>query len=168
MRLAGINTIDEANQFLDSTYWNKFNEQFAVSPASANDAHRPLLEEQDLKKILSHKDRRVLSKNLEVQYDNVIYQIVLKKPSWILRKAVVTIITTLEDEVFIEHNGKDLPFKIFSKQEALGKVIDSKSIDTFFKEKKERKVPDDHPWKKQGLAANKKKQCKMASQGGNV
>ena len=52
LRLAGINTIDEANQFLDSTYWNKFNEQFAVPPASANNAYRPLLEEHDLKKIV--------------------------------------------------------------------------------------------------------------------
>ena len=98
----------------------------------------------------------------------MIYQIVLKNPSWILRKAIVTIITTLEGEIFIEHNGKDLPFKIFSKQEVSGKVIGSKSIDSFFKEKKERKVPDDHPWKKQGRAANKMKQYKTASQGGNV
>lgn len=164
LRLAGICAMKEANQFLDNIYWDIFNKKFAVPPASAKDAHRPLLKEHDLKKILSRKEHGTLSKNLEVQYDNVIYQIVLKNPSWKLRQAIVTIITTLEGEIFIEHNGKDLPFKILSKQEVSGKVIDCKKIDSFFKEKKERKVPDDHPWKKQGRAANKMKQYEMASQ----
>ena len=166
LRLAGISTMQEANQFLDSIYWDLFNKKFAVPPASTKDAHRALLKEHDLKKILSYKDQGILSKNLEVQYDNVIYQITLKNPSWKLRRAIVTIITTLDGEIFIEHNGKDLPYKIHSKQTASGKVIGSKSIDTFFKEKKERKVPDDHPWKKQGRAAHKMKQYKTASQGG--
>lgn len=164
LRLAGINTIDEANKFLDNVYWDTYNDKFAVPPESPMDAHRELLQEHELKKILSHKKQGTLSKNLEVQCDNVIYQIVLENPSWKLRKAKVTIIKGIDEEVYIEHNGKNLPFKILSRQEICGKTVDSKEIDTFFKEKKTRKVPYDHPWNKQGWATAKMKQYTTASQ----
>lgn len=162
LRLAGINTIDAANEYLDEVYWDKFNRQFAVPPESLENAHRELLPEQDLEKILSHKKQGTLSINLEVQCDNVIYQIVQQTPSWRLRKAKVTIIKTLDGDVYIEHNGKNLPFKVISQQEICGKVVDAKKIDTFFKEKKARKVPFDHPWHKEGRALAKIKAYKAA------
>jgi hypothetical protein len=113
---------------------------------------------------LSHKKGGTLSKNLEVQCDNVIYQIISENSSWRLRKAKVTIIKGLDGEVYIEHNGKNLPFKILSGQETCGKEVDSKQIDIFLKEKKARKVPDDHPWKKQGRAKARMMQYKTTSQ----
>lgn len=166
LRLAGINTIDKANEYLDNVYWKAYNDKFAVPPESTKDAHRELLREHDLKKILSHKKERTLSKNLEVQCDNVIYQIVLKSPSWSLRKAKVTIMQGIDGEVYIEYKGKNLPFKILSRQEISGKVVDLKEIDTFFKEKKARKAPYDHQWNKEGRATEKMKRYKIASQGG--
>jgi transposase len=158
LRLEGINTIDEANEYLDNVYWNKFNNQFTVTPESSKDAHRELLPEQNLKKILSYKKQGTLSKNLEVQFDNVIYQIVQKNQSRRFQKTKVTIIKTIEGEIYIEHNGKDLPFKVFSQQKICGKIIDSKKIDTFFKEKKTKKVSFYHPWKKEGRARAKMNQ----------
>jgi len=158
LRLEGINTIDEANEYLDNLYWEKFNNQFAVSPESSKNAHRELLPEHDLKKILSDKQQGTLSKNLEVQFDNVIYQIVQETPSRYLQRAKITIIKTLDGEVYIEYNGKNLPFKVFSQQEISGKIIDSKKIDTFFKEKKTTKVSFRHPWNKEGRARAKMNQ----------
>jgi len=167
LRLQGINTMEEANEYLDNVYWDKFNKQFAVSPESSKDAHRKLLPVHNLKKILSYRQQGKLSKNLEVQCDNVIYQIVQKTPSRRLQKARVTIIKTIDGEVYIEHNGKNLPFKVFSQQEICGKIVDSKKIDTFFKEKKIKKVPFSHPWKKGGSWAikNHSKRNKRTSQG---
>lgn len=158
LRLAGISTMEKANEFLDNFYWDRYNNKFAVSPASSNNAHRALLPEHDLKRILSHKKQGTLSKNLEVQSENIIYQILVEKPSWKLRKAKVTIIKGIDGDVYIEHNGKKLPFKILSRVEVCGKVINSKDIDTFFKEKKERIVPDSHPWRQRGRALAKIKQ----------
>lgn len=157
LRLAGINTMDEANKFLDNVYWDIYNKQFAVLPESPRDAHRELLPEHNLEKILSCKKQGTLSKNLEVQSDNIIYQIVLKNPSWKLRHAKVTIIKAINGRVYIEHNGKNLPFKIFSEQKAYGNIVNPKQIDTFLKEKKTRKVPHTHPWKQQGRAEARKK-----------
>ncbi len=147
LRIAEINSIDKANEFLDGFYWDLYNNKFAVAAASSIDAHRTLLPEHDLNKILSRKRQGKLSKNLEVQCDNVIYQVVLEKASRRLQKATVTIIKGLDGRIYIEHDGESLPFKIFSEQEAPGKIVSSKNIDTFFKEKKERKVLKNHPWK---------------------
>lgn len=164
LRLAGISTMDEANQFLDRIYWDVYNKKFAIEAESPKDAHRDLLPEHDLKKILSHKKEGTLSKNLEVQCDNVIYQITLKNPSWCLRKAKVTIIKGIDGEVHIEYNGKDLPFKFFSEQESSGKTVDLKEIDSFFREKKIRKVSYNHPYNQQGRAEAKIKQYRKVLQ----
>lgn len=161
LRLRGISTIDQANEFLDTTYWNVYNNKFAVTAESPKNAHRELLPEHDLKKILSNKTQGTLSKNLEVQRNNIIYQIILESQSSCLRKAKVTIIKGLDGEVYIEHKGKNLPFKVLSRQEVCGKVVNSKDLDTFFKEKINRTVPNSHPWKQQGRAVAKRKQCGM-------
>ena len=78
LRIRGISNTEAANKFVDEVYWDTFNVKFAVSPESSEDVHRELLLEHDLKKILSIKKQGTLSKNLEVQYGNVIYQIEIK------------------------------------------------------------------------------------------
>lgn len=158
LRLAGISTIEKANKFLDDVYWNAYNNKFAILPESRKNAYRELLQEHDLKRILSCKKQRTLSKNLEVQCDNVIYQIISENPSWKLRRAKVTIIKGMDGEVHIEHNGKNLPFRIYSGQEVCGKEVNSKEVDRFLKEKIKRKVPYNHIWNQQGRAVLKMKQ----------
>ena len=59
--------MEKANEFLDDFYWDRYNNKFAVSTESSNNAHRALLPEHDLNKILSRKKKGTLSKNLEVQ-----------------------------------------------------------------------------------------------------
>jgi transposase len=79
MRLVGINDIHRANEFL-LTFWDPFNEKFSIPPRNPVSAHRPLLPEHRLERILCKKENRKISKNLEIQYNNVIYQITLDKP----------------------------------------------------------------------------------------
>jgi hypothetical protein len=155
LRLAGISTIDEANRFLDEGYWEKNNLKFAIEPASSDDVHRKLLQEHNLNRILCLKEQRTLSKNLELQYENKIYQIVPNIPSWSLRKARVTIIIGLEKEMSIEYKGKDLSFRSICEQEVKGQEVDSKRIDNFLKTKKAVKVSIHHPWSQEGRAIAK-------------
>lgn len=146
LRLAGISTIEDANKFLPM-YWEKHNKKFAVAAASEEKAHRILTREHDLDRILCRKSQRVITKNLELQHNNIIYQILIKNPSWSLRGAKVTIIETLDGQVHIEYKGKDLPFNVFSEQEFMGAEVDSKEIDRFLKKKHQYGVsPHNHPW----------------------
>jgi hypothetical protein len=146
LRLAGINTIEKGNKFLE-TYWDKHNEKFSILPEDGRNAHRKMLPEHDLSRIFCHREYRKVSKNLELQYDNVIYQIILEKPSKHLCGAQVTVIKKLGGEISIEYKGKQLPFQIYGEQEYVGKEINSKEIERFLKERETRKIPQNHPWK---------------------
>jgi len=68
MRLEGISSIEESNAFL-ATYMEKHNQKFAVSPASDEDANRPVMHsKEELDLIFSKHHKRKLSKNLSLQY----------------------------------------------------------------------------------------------------
>lgn len=75
LRLAEISDIETANKFL-LEFVNKYNQKFAVEPKEKNDAHRLLnFSEDELNTIFSIQTTRTASKNLELSYDNTIYQI---------------------------------------------------------------------------------------------
>ena len=54
-------------------------QRFAVAPRAAESAHRPLGKGEDLDRVLTLCERRTLSKNLTLSYNNVIYQIKTKR-----------------------------------------------------------------------------------------
>jgi hypothetical protein len=58
-----------------------YNQRFAVAPRSAESAHRPLAKGEDVERVLTLCERRTLSKNLTLSYNNVIYQIKTKVTS---------------------------------------------------------------------------------------
>lgn len=168
MRLAGISTIKEGNRFLPH-FLKEFNQQFMVQPRDQNDAHRALLPEQNLKRILCIKSQRKVTKNLEVQYNNEVYQIILEKPSRSLIKAEVTMLEGLDGQVSIEHQGKPLPFKLFSQQEANGEVVHSKEIDRFVNKINHHKKPStNHPWIQEGRVEARVRRSQSISSGGRV
>jgi hypothetical protein len=72
MRLRAISSAAEANAYLPE-FIRDYNRRFAVSSRSAEDAHRPLSATQDLTRILSWCETRVLSKNLTLSYDGRVY-----------------------------------------------------------------------------------------------
>lgn len=148
LRLANISTIEEANRFLEGCWWDAFNAKKEKAPADPEDAHRKIGPEHDLSMIFSQKSIRKVTKNLEIQYKNIIYQLRLKKPGRSMRGAQVTVIEKLNGCVLIEYKGQLLPFEIFGSQKCTGIEVNSKEINRFLKESKERKVSKDHPWKR--------------------
>jgi len=75
LRLAGISTIDGANQFLaTSKFLDNHNARFAVAAAQSGDAHRPTLG-YDLNAILCFKSTRVVANDFVVQFKRRIFQI---------------------------------------------------------------------------------------------
>src|SRR6266542_4457112 len=71
MRLRGISNMAAANAYAPE-FIADLNARFAVVPTSPEDAHRPLLPQDDLARILTVQELRVLSKNLTLQYDNAV------------------------------------------------------------------------------------------------
>jgi hypothetical protein len=152
MRLRGISSIEESNLYLPH-FIESFNQKFAVVAASNTNAHRPLLAREDLKQILVVKESRVLSKNLTLSYNRVIYQIVTRRPAYTMRRATVIVCENSRAEISILYKGKKLDYCIYHKQPRQSEVKDSKQIamEGFKPVKKKGKKfipPSDHPWRK--------------------
>jgi hypothetical protein len=74
LRLAGINTIQAANDFLEEVYIPFVNERFSVKPACQVDAHRPA-DDFDLDAIFSHQETRVVTRDYTISFNTQAYQI---------------------------------------------------------------------------------------------
>ena len=155
LRLQGISTIEKANDFVPA-YLEDFKRRFAVQPRSSHDVHRPLLySEDELDIFFSRQEMRILSKNLTLQYNKVIYQIQTTRPTYALRKAQVIVCENARGHITILYKGKSLDFKIFHKQQRQAEVLTSKNIDAHFTQKKNSHKPaPDHPWRKYNRRIN--------------
>jgi hypothetical protein len=90
LRLGGISSLEQANAYLPE-FIAAYNKRFAVAPRSTESAHRSLSKGADLDRILTLCERRTLSKNLTLSYNNVIYQIKTKRCAYTMRQAHVEV-----------------------------------------------------------------------------
>ena len=145
MRLHNICTIEEANAFLPE-FIEDFNRRFAKPPLDSNNAHRPLLATHNLDRILCLKHERHLSKNLTLQYKNVIYQIITARESYALRKAGVIVLEMPNGEVSVEYRGKPLKAKPYNQVQARTEVVSAKELISVLQQKPQRRPGPHHPW----------------------
>lgn len=145
LRLRGISDPQAGNAYLPE-FREDFNRRFAVIPRSSHNAHRPLLQTDNLDVILTRQKTGTLSKNLTVQFNQVIYQIQSDRPTYTLRKAQVTLCENAQGEVTILYKNKPLAYSIFRKPVRQSQVVDTKTLDT---QLKTPFVPaPDHPWRR--------------------
>lgn len=153
MRLRGISDIDHANVFVNE-FREDYNHRFAVAARSSHNAHRPLLETENLDLILSQQESRTLSKNLTVQFNQVIYQVQSNRPDYTLRNAQVTVYENAKGEVTILYKNKPLTYAIYQKSPRQAEVADTKTLD------RQLKIPKppapNHPWRHYGTHLNGK------------
>jgi len=150
MRIAKISNIEAANAFLPS-FLKKFNQKFAKAPIDPINAHKPLLPSQNLDRIFCLKDIRRLSKNLTLQYDNVIYQVIADRREYMLRKAEVMVLKTKDGTVSIEHRGKRLTAVPYHKMQARAEEVSAKELMEKLAEKgtqNKYRPGRRHPWKR--------------------
>jgi len=151
MRIAKICTIEAANAFLPQ-FLDDFNQKFAKAPQDPRNAHRPLLDTHNLSRIFCLKDKRQISKSLTLQYDNVIYQVIVSEGlAYTLRKAQVDVLETKDGKVSIEYRGKPLTVVPYHQMQSQVEVVSSKELVVRLVEKAEAKSrykPScKHPWK---------------------
>ena len=75
MRVAGVKSIEEANQYLQEDYLAWWNQELTVEPANADDAHRPLDKSHNLAASLSHVETRQVRNDYTLQWESAFYQI---------------------------------------------------------------------------------------------
>jgi transposase len=100
LRLAGIATLEAANQFLEA-YLPRYNQRFAVSPAQAADLHRPRPAGGELDRILCIKTTRCLRNDFTIAHQGQLYQI-----HDTVRATHVQVEERLDGTVRIRHHGR--------------------------------------------------------------
>ena len=164
MRLLNIRNREDGNAYLPK-FMDDFNARFADEPRSSVDAHRKLTAKDDLAHILTWQEQRTVSKNLTVQFQNVVYQIQTERPTYALRKAIVTICIDFKQNFSLLYNGKALPYNIFYKQTKQSEVVLAKDLNNTIQLKPHKPAPD-HPWRTFSLS-NKSRDV-TAARGGDI
>ena len=174
MRLLGIATIEAANRFLEEIYLPRLEQKFAIEPASAVDAHRPV-KGYDLDAILSVQEARRVRNDYTVQVDGVAWQIERGEIAGGLRQGKVIVERRLDGSLrlrwgdrYLKYHRPQLackikPFRDGNKVEAAAGVgvaplregsLRSPSLHSapptpaLPKPKAPPKPSPDHPWRK--------------------
>lgn len=146
MRLKGINTMEQANTYLPE-FIAFFNRKFAVAPKDKANVHRSLLTTEKLDQILCEKHSRVLSKQLTVSYQNRQYQIITKRPTYAMRYAPVEVRETVEGQITITYQKKQLEYVVIHQQPK-AEIVDSKQLNLRVDEiVKAHKPAINHSWR---------------------
>jgi len=158
LRLRSLSTLAAANAYLPE-FIAAYNARFAVAPRSAEPAHRSLGKGEDLERILTLCERRTLSKNLTLSYNNVIYQIKTKRSAYTMRQAHVEVREKHSGEITIEYKQQPLAYTIYQEQQQ-GKVIEAKLLQPAAAraaarpKQKRGPVPQSHPWRRFDFTEN--------------
>lgn len=102
MRLVGIKSIDEANEFL-KTYLPKYNKRFRKKPASEADLHGATPQSRELDRIFCIREERTLRNDFTINHKGKRYQI-----EEATRAQTVVVEERLDGTIHISYKGRDL------------------------------------------------------------
>jgi len=75
LRLLGINTIQEANKFLEDRYWADFNKKFEVKAMYKEDLHRDIPKGLKLDRILCIRSEHAVGNDNTIRHNKKFYQL---------------------------------------------------------------------------------------------
>ncbi len=171
LRLAGINDIEAGNAFLP-TYIEAHNRRFAVIARNQINAHRQALPPKDrLDLLFSFQVERRLSKNLELSYKNVIYQVKTSLRGYRLQGATVTVCEDVEGQVRLLYQGKVLSYNCQQKSTRVSPIVNAKQLDKVLDEvikhdgrSQGTKPKQGHPWRQYELYELTASKAKLTGQ----
>jgi len=142
MRLAGIKSIDEANEFL-RTFLPKYNRKFKKPAASEANLHRPAPHSREIDRVLCIKEERTVRNDYTVIYGSKLYQI-----EKVTRAKKVMVEQRLDGTLHITYNGQDLE----CREITVAPVKEKPQVVFVKPDRKPWIPPSDHPWRKPFLS----------------
>jgi transposase len=109
LRVAGVKTLKEANQYLEETYLVWWERELTVDPAHSDNAHRPLDKSHRLEASLSHVETRQVRNDYTIALDAELYQIQRQAVVSGLRKASVRVEKRLDGSIAVRFGERYLP-----------------------------------------------------------
>jgi len=108
LRVAGAETLEQANAYLETEFISWWNQTLTVVPASPDDAHRPLDKTHSLAASLSYVESRQVRNDYTIQVDNQTYQIARADIQTGLRKATVRVEMRLDGSLAVRFRDRYL------------------------------------------------------------
>jgi hypothetical protein len=157
MRVAGIDSMEAANRFLEEVFIPFWNERFTVEPATAVDVHRPLYDDVDLPRLFAETEERVVRSDFTFRYKNQWYQIGEAEAQPGMSRTKVTIEIRLDGqrrfrwrESYLTPMAIAAPAKPEKTSAAIAKPPTTSP-------KRGRPIPADHPWRTRPFLVGKAK-----------
>jgi len=111
MRVAGVRTMEQANQYLLHDYLVWWERELTVEPASPDDAHRKLERSHSLAASLSHVETRQVRSDYTLRWDGKLYQIERQAVTTGLRRANVRVEKRLDGSLAVRYGERYLPVR---------------------------------------------------------
>ena len=142
MRLKGIRTKDEANEFLDEGYLRRYNERFSVQAAKKQDLHQKV-GKVELKRVLCIKAVRAVRNDYTISYSGRLYQILEKT-----RAQTITVEEQYNGTIKLYNDKEQLRCKEIVCRPYDGKMVKKREEKRIEQAGKQWIPPADHPWRK--------------------
>jgi hypothetical protein len=111
MRVAGVKTLEQANQYLEETYLVWWERELTVEPAHSDDAHRSLDKSHNLAASLSHVETRQVRNDYTIPLEAEWYQIERQAVVSELRKANVRVEKRLDGSIAVRFGERYPPVR---------------------------------------------------------
>jgi hypothetical protein len=112
MRVAGVKTLEEANQYLEQDYLAWWDRELTVEPSNSDNAHRPLDKSHNLAASLSHVETRQVENNYTLRFEAQLYQIERSAIVSGLRRATVRVEKRLDGSLAVRYGERYLPVTV--------------------------------------------------------
>jgi transposase len=129
MRLSGINSMDQAKDFLPG-FMDRYNERFAVPPRDEAPAHRPWTKTaDDLDLALATREERVLSKSLTFGYGGKKYCVQTQGPGTSMRGGKVVVHRFADGRLRFSYKERVLSCTAYGTYAVPERAEDEKTLD---------------------------------------
>lgn len=109
MRVAGVKTIAQANQYLIEDYLAWWERELTVEAANPDDAHRPLEKSHNLGASLSYVETRQVRPDYTLRWDGRLFQVERRGITTGLRGANVRVEKRLDGSLAVRYGERYLP-----------------------------------------------------------
>ncbi len=129
LRLRGINDVEAANTFAPE-FIADYNRRFARAARSEHDAHRPLQASDDLARIFSWQETRLVSKSLTLNYKRVLYVLDRTETARAARGQRIGIEEREDGSLSFWHGEHELLATAFPKDQNVrqGEIVENKRL----------------------------------------
>jgi len=110
LRLAGIDDLASANEFLEKSFLAELNRRFTFASAKASDLHRQAPPKSEMDRILAIHEKRLIQNDWTLQWNHRCFQLTSVNRTLALTKKKVEVIEKLNGEVLLYYRGRKLTY----------------------------------------------------------